>query len=60
MTTTSEPMPRPAPPASPSSAPAVDLGSRLEAAAALPLDERAAELVAIHEALAVQLRRTES
>ncbi|CED92257.1 MAG: hypothetical protein I3J03_05375 [Actinomyces succiniciruminis] len=60
MTTTPKPAPRPGPIHGPGPAPELDLSGRLEAAAALPLAERAAELAAINEALASQLHQTEN
>ncbi|RAX19081.1 MULTISPECIES: hypothetical protein [Actinomyces] len=60
MTTTPKPAPRPGPIHGRGPAPELDLSARLEAAAALPLAERAAELAAINEALASQLHQTEN
>ncbi|WP_143233395.1 hypothetical protein [Actinomyces ruminis] len=60
MTTTPKPAPRPTPIPGPGPAQVPDLSARLEAAAGLPLEERAAELSAINEALASQLHQTEN
>ncbi|SDN66744.1 hypothetical protein SAMN05216355_10998 [Actinomyces ruminicola] len=62
MTSTPRPVPRPVPQRTPAaaSAPALDLTTRLEAAAALPLEERAVELASIHETLASRLRQTQN
>ncbi|WP_147681410.1 hypothetical protein [Actinomyces ruminicola] len=61
MTSNPRPVPRPEPPRhSPAAGSGPALASRLEAAAALPLEERAAELGAIHETLAAQLRQTQN